>query len=229
MPRRALPTWAPWLIAMAMVATTPAAELFRPTDRTADLRGPVRLAAQVPAQFGAWREDRGLRPVLPDPQLQATLDATYSQVLARTYVDAQGRRVMLSLAYGNDQSSETTAVHRPEFCYRAQGFEVREAGVATLALAGAPLQAQRLIAQYGSRFEPITYWVTLDETATLPGLRRKLQQIRHGLRGRIADGMLVRISTIGLAEADAFALQARFAADLQQAIAPEVRARYFGS
>lgn len=226
---KTLPRWVVWTAAVAMAASAPAAEWLRPTHRTADQRGAIVLDRQVPTAFDGWREDSAVRPVLPDPQLQATIDATYSQVLARTYVDARGRRVMLSLAYGNDQSSEATAVHRPEFCYRAQGFRVREAGLAALAVPGLQLTAQRLIAEFGNRFEPITYWVTLDQTATLPGVGRKLAQIRHGLAGVIADGMLVRISTVGLPEAEAFALQERFAADLHAAIAPALRARYFGS
>ena len=35
------------------------------------------------------------------------------------------------------------------------------------------------------------YWVTLDESAALPGVSRKFQQIRYGLQGKIPDGMLV--------------------------------------
>ena len=224
-----LPLWAACLVTAALVAATPLAEWLRPTQRTSELRDKLVLIDQVPAAFAGWREDKSLVPVLPDPQLQATVDATYSQVLARTYVDATGRRVMLSIAYGRDQSSETTAVHRPEFCYRSLGFRVREAGIARLALPDRQVTAQRLVAEYGPRIEPISYWVTLDETATLPGLGRKLQQIRYGLAGLIVDGMLVRISTLGDAEADAFALHERFAADLFGALPGRLRPRFFGS
>ena len=225
----AMPLRRALLIAALLAAAPPVAELLRPTRRTSDIKGAIHLAEQVPAQFDDWRLDRSITPLLPDPQLQATLAATYSQVLARTYVNAQRQRVMLSIAYGNDQSSEATAVHRPEFCYRAQGFEVHDAGQAVLALPGAPLQVQRLVGRLGPRVEPITYWVTLDETATLPGLGRKLQQVRHGLRGLIADGMVLRVSTVGLAQAPAFELQDRFLAQLRVALPDAVRARYFGS
>lgn len=227
--QRRLPLRVACMVAVLLAVSVPAAELLRPTRRTSDVKGPIDLATQVPARFADWREDRSIAPVLPDPQLQATLDATYSQVLARTYVNGRGQRVMLSIAYGNDQSTEATAVHRPEFCYRAQGFQVREAGNSTLALPGTSLRVQRLVGTLERRVEPITYWVTLDETATLPGLDRKLQQIRHGMAGLIADGMVVRLSTVGIPESSAFELQERFATELHTAIAPRFKARYFGA
>ena len=217
------------LVAALLALSVPAAEWLRPTHRTSDLKGAIDLASQIPLAFAEWREDKSIIPVLPDPQLQATLDATYSQVLARTYVNNRGQRVMLSIAYGNDQSSEATAVHRPEFCYRAQGFQVRGAGNSTLALPGVALRVQRLVGTLENRIEPITYWVTLDETATLPGFERKLQQLRNGLAGLIADGMVVRLSSVGLSEDRAFELQERFAFELQAALAPRLKARYFGA
>jgi EpsI family protein len=88
---------------------------------------------------------------------------------------------------------------------------------------------QRLRARYDQRVEPISYWVTLDETATLPGLGRKWQQLRYGLSGSIPDGMVVRVSTLGMAEAASFALQDRFIADLHAVLPAALRSRYFGA
>lgn len=227
-PARGLPMATALLAAALLIGTLPAAHWLQPTQRTADIKGAIDLAVQVPARFAEWREDTSLIPLLPDPGLQATLNATYSQVLARTYVNNRQQRVMLSIAYGNDQSSEATAVHRPEFCYRSQGFTVTDAGLASVPLAGHTLQVQRLVAQLSGRYEPISYWVTLDETATLPGLRRKLQQIRYGMQGFIADGMVLRVSTVGLPEAQAFELQDRFVAQLNSALPDRLKARFFG-
>jgi EpsI family protein len=216
-------------VCLALVLPVPAAEWLRPTQRTSDIKGPVDLAAQVPRSLGDWREDQTVRPLLPDPALQATLDQSYSQVLARTYINPLGQRVMLSVAYGNDQSSKATAVHAPEFCYRSQGFEVVDGGEHVLKLGGHSLRAQRLLARQGPRVEPITYWVTLDEAATLPGWRRKLQQLQLGLGGVIADGMVVRVSTLGLPDADSYDLQARFLSQWFSAMPADVRHRYFGA
>jgi hypothetical protein len=52
----------------------------------------------------------------------------------------------------------------------------------------------------------------------MPGVPRKLVQLRYGLLGEIPDGMLVRVSSLVNNSEDAFALQARFIADLSLAI-----------
>lgn len=212
-----------------MVLAAAAGELLRPTDRLSDRKAKISLETQVPVSFGEWTVDTNIRPVVPDPGLQAMLDSLYSQTLARTYVNAKGERVMLSIAYGSDQSNEATAVHRPEFCYSAQGFRVKLIGKETLAVGQTQIPVARVLAQLGQRNEPITYWVTLDESATLPGLGRKLQQIRYGLNGQIPDGMLVRVSSISLSTADSYALQLRFLQQMYGAVPAEVRARFFGA
>jgi EpsI family protein len=208
-----------------------AAEWLRPSIYLSKRGAPIDLRAQIPKAFGEWHEIEGVAPLLPDPEMQERLDALYTQVLARTYVNRQGDFVMLSVAYGSDQSSEATAVHRPEFCYSAQGFKVQTRGTAQLPLAGQKLlDVQRLLAQQGGRLEPVMYWVTLDTQATLPGLGRKLAQFQYGLKGLVADGMLVRVSTVrGGSEESQYALQTEFLQALHTALAPSVRPRYFGS
>jgi EpsI family protein len=219
-----------WIVAAAMVASVVAAERLRPTVLTADLKAPIVLEAQIPKAFEGWTLDESLIPLLPSPDVQEMLDSLYSQVLARTYVNATGERVMLTIAYGRNQNSEETAAHRPEFCYGAQGFKVKDRGTAVVPLsASKSVLVRHLRATLGERLEPISYWVTLDEAAALPGLDRKLQQIRYGLSGRIADGMLVRVSTIDLDEAASYRLQGEFLAALYGAVAPQSRGRYFGS
>ena len=217
------------LLTALMVAAAGTGELMRPTQRLAETKPRITLEQQVPEAFGEWRLDRSIRPVVPDPSLQAMLDVLYSQTLARTYINARGQRVMLSIAYGSDQSNEATAVHRPEFCYSAQGFRVQGAGTSSLAIGGTQVPVARLVARLGQRIEPITYWVTLDEAATLPGVGRKLQQIRYGLQGQIPDGMLVRVSSISPVLDESFAIQQRFLEQLHAAVPAAVRTRYFGS
>ena len=216
-------------IVALMVAAAVAGEWLRPTYRLAEHKPPIALEKQVPESFGEWRIDRSIVPVVPDPGLQAMLDTLYSQTLARTYVNPRGQRMMLSIAYGSDQGNEATAVHRPEFCYSAQGFRIDKVGTAEMRIGRTLVPSQRLLGQLGQRSEPITYWVTLDEAATLPGFGRKLQQIRYGLQGQIPDGMLVRVSSISNATEEAFAMQQRFLEQLYAAVPAAVRSRYFGS
>ncbi|HSX92411.1 MAG TPA: exosortase-associated EpsI family protein, partial [Hydrogenophaga sp.] len=53
-------------------------------------------------------------------------------------------------------------------------------------------------------------------------------ELRYGLRGRIPDGMLVRVSSIDRDTAKAHQVQADFANALVGAIDPAVRARFAG-
>lgn len=214
--------------ALACAAGAAASMALRPRVRAAERFVPIDLERQIPAQFGDWRVDRGIVPVLPDPAVQAKLDAIYTQVLARTFVNARGTRVMLSIAYGADQGSDATAVHRPEFCYSAQGFSVRALGEDRLLLGGRRIDVRRLVGRLSGRIEPITYWVTLNDHTVLPGVERKLEQIRLGLQGLIPDGMLIRVSSIDPDPKRAFAAQDAFLADLEHHIDPQVRSRFFG-
>lgn len=218
-----------WLLA-AMLLAVGLAQALKPVRLMADRLPEIDLAAQVPAEFAGWTLDPDTAPVLPDPSLQQRLDSLYDQTLARTYVNAQGERVMLTIAYGRDQSSEATAVHRPEFCYGAQGFDIRGAGFGQVALPAGQVKVQRLVGRLGPRVEPISYWVTLADEATLPGVGRKLEQLRHGLAGEVADGMLVRVSTLARPGTEmSYAAQDRFLHDLAGALPPAVRSRYFGA
>ena len=206
-----------------------AAEVVRPTQRMS-LREPViSLAQQVPEKIGTWQIDKSIVPIMPSPDVQAKLDTLYSQTLARTYVNPLGQRVMLSIAYGSDQGSEATQVHRPEFCYSAQGFQVKALGESSISIGAHELPIARLIGTMDTRIEPITYWVTLADTATLPGMNRRLAQLQYGLHGYIPDGMLIRVSTIGMSKEQGFELQTAFVRELFATISPEVRDRYFGT
>ena len=216
------------LLAVAMFSAAALGEYLRPTQRLAELKPKIDLAKEIPLRFGDWKEDTSTIPVLPNPELQARLDVLYSSTLARTYVNSKGQRIMLSIAYGSDQSSEATAVHRPEFCYSAQGFKVVNVGKSSADILGRKLTVQRLIGVLNQRREPITYWITLDETATLPGLGRKIEQIRYGLKGQIPDGLLFRISSIGRNDEEGFNLQQEFLVSLVGHIDPAIRSRYVG-
>ena len=227
-----LPTRRVVLLSGAILGAAVAGELMRPTQRLAEIKPRIALEQQVPEAFGEWRLDKSIRPIVPDPGLQAMLDALYSQTLARTYINPRGQRVMLSIAYGSDQGNEATAVHRPEFCYSAQGFRVQVLDKPMAVIGNTRVPTARLLALLGQRIEPITYWVTLDESATLPGLGRKLAQLRYGLRGQIPDGMLVRVSSLAPNSAGveaAFTAQQLFLAQFYAAVPADVRSRYFGA
>lgn len=204
-------------------------EALKPRQSLADIRPKIVLDQLIPAQFGTWKEVPSLRPVLPDPTVQKVIESAYSQTLAKGYVNDKGQIVMLTVAYGKDQNSESTAAHRPEFCYTGQGFSVKDIGVHQAHLANHELTMRQLVGTRDNYVEHISYWVTLDDKATLPGLGRKLAQVRFGLNGQIADGMLVRVSSAGRDPQAAEQIHDAFIRDLEHQIPSTYRARFFGS
>lgn len=218
------------LVLLASCCVAAASEVLKPHERIAASKPKIELAKQIPMRFGDWEVDDQVIPVLPSPELQEKINNMYNETLARTYRNREGVRVMLTIAYGSDQSSDATQVHRPEFCYSAQGFRVRDRGLASVKLNDVrELSVRRLVGEQGPRYEPISYWVTIDESVTLPGIRRKLEQLRFGLKGQIPDGMLVRVSTVGLNDTQAYAVQDDFVRQLASHMSAKIYSRYFGA
>lgn len=213
---------------LGMGAAAALAKAGVPTKKIAD-QWETDLETMFPARFGDWQVDTSLPVILPAPDVQAKLDAIYNQVLARTYVNRRtGERVMLSVAYGGDQSDGMQA-HLPEVCYPAQGFELRARQTVVLELEGRRIPARRLVTRLGARVEPVTYWLTLGETVAATRMDRKLQQMRYGLRGLVPDGMLVRVSTIGGDMASAFTLQEAFLRQLAATLPVAYSSRIIGA
>ena len=206
-----------------------AAEALRPTQHMADIRGRIELDKVFPQRFSEWVIDDRAAPVqLISPVLQAVIDRIYNQTLSRTYVNPRGQRIMLSVAYGGDQSDATRA-HRPEVCYPAQGFQIKGSSTGIVQGAGRDIKVRQLVAQMGGRIEPITYWVVTGNDLSLTGTDQKLSQLKYTLRGVIPDGMLVRVSSIDSNQTRAYAEQARFIADLADAIPSAAKDRVIGS
>ena len=219
--------WRALLAAALMVAGAALAYFGGPTVYLADRIGKPDLETLFPKQFGPWRLDARMPVILPAPDVQAQLDVIYNQVLTRTYINALGQRIMLSVAYGGDQSDGTSA-HRPEVCYPAQGFEITANQKATQSAAGGTLVVRKLMSKLGGRNEPITYWVVVGKEVATSGIEQKLAQMRYGLRGVIADGMLVRVSSIDPDMVRGHAVQSGFIADMAAAIPSPARPRVFG-
>ncbi len=217
----------PALLGMLMLAAAALTIAATPSKRIADDSSRIDLETTIPREFGDWKIDASVIPVQVSPDVQAKLDKIYDQTLARTYVNSAGQRIMLSIAYGGDQS-DAMQLHRPEVCYPAQGFEVVKEAVGTFATEYGSLPVKRLLAVLGRRHEPITYWITVGDQATHAGLRQKLAQLRYGLTGRIPDGMLIRVSSIDPNETSAYALQENFLRVFLGSLSPSDRERMTG-
>jgi len=215
-------------LALAMLTAAGLALALKPRTKVADLGPKVDLELLIPKQFGDWRLDESIAPLELSPEVKAKLDRIYNQTLSRTYINPRGQRIMLSIAYGGDQS-DAMQVHRPEICYAAQGFAVGDEALGRVATDDGELPVKRLVAsQQGLRVEPITYWITVGDEATYVGIRQKLVQLKYGLTGRIPDGMLVRVSSIDRDAAAAYGLQESFIARMLAAVDAKDRIRLSG-
>jgi EpsI family protein len=216
------------VIGIVMLAAAGLAVAITPREKIADNGPKVDLEILVPKQFGEWKVDESIAPQVVSPDVQARLDVIYAQTLSRTYINQAGERIMLSIAYGSNQGSEDFQVHRPEFCYKAQGFELKQSVEDSINLTWGNLTVRRLIAAQGTRLEPITYWITIGDKTTLPGIGRKLAQISYGLTGKVPDGLLFRISSINNNAPKAYQLQNQFVQTLLQAATPADRIKLAG-
>ena len=215
------------VLLLLMLLSAGMASALRPTISLADERTPINLKAMVPTAFGDWQEQLNMSAAIVDPTQKELLDKIYSETLTRTYVNRAGYRIMLSIAYGKNQS-DALQLHKPEVCYPAQGFALLAKQAGSLDLLGKPIAATRLQTRLGQRVEPITYWTVVGDHVTTGGIDKKLTEMRYAMTGRIPDGMLVRVSSIDPANDNAYAMQSQFSNQMLQAIAPDLRNRFAG-
>jgi len=211
-----------------MLTAAGLAVAMRPSHKMADQGPKVELETMIPLAFGEWQEEKQSGTQIVDPQTKEMLDKIYSQTLSRTYVNGGGYRVMLSIAYGSDQS-DSMQVHKPEVCYPAQGFVLQGKQQGTLAVNNGEIPVTRILTTLGQRSEPITYWTTIGDQVVKPGIHKKLAEMSYGLSGKIPDGMLIRISSIDAQSDNAYQIQNRFAVQMLEALEPEHRHRLTGN
>jgi EpsI family protein len=216
------------VLGLAMAGTSALTGALTPKARVPQAHEQFSLEQMIPQRFGDWRIDPSVVPLTPDPEQQSVLEKIYDQTLSRTYINSAGQRVMLSIAYGGDQS-KALQLHLPEVCYVAQGFQMVKDDEGALPTRFGELPVKRLVARLHERNEPITYWITIGDQTTRAGIQQKLRRLAYGLSGKIPDGMLVRVSTIQANEAAAYGVQDRFVADMLGVMAPRDRSRLLGA
>ena len=214
-------------LAALMCAASAVAYVARPSLSATAQAPKIQLATAVPKQFGQWREDEARAATIVNPQTQQLLDKLYSQLLNRTYVNAQGYRVMLSLAYGDDQRGGLQA-HKPEVCYPAQGFTLQRNVAAEIETPFGNVPGRRLGTQLGARVEPVTYWFTVADRAVTSRLEHRMAELRLGLTGQVPYGLLFRVSSIDDNADRAYREQDRFVSELLTAVSAEDRVRLSG-
>jgi EpsI family protein len=205
------------LVNLLLVFTAVSAVIATPKFNA--LAKPPVLENVVSKQLGEWKEKPSLyAQVSVNTYAQAISDAIYDQVLMRTYQDQSGSQVMLALAYAGEQRQEIK-IHQVEVCYPAQGFQLISMQNHVFNIKGypTPINGKQLIFKKGNKIEAVSYWIRLGNSFPMSGLQMRLKILREGLKGKIDDGVLVRVSTLIEDESQAlkaYQLQEFFLADL---------------
>ncbi len=215
------------VIGLCMFAAAGMALALKPTIKVADVGPKIDLEVLIPKAFGDWKIDETIAPLIANPEQEAIINKIYNQTLTRTYVNAKGERIMLSIAYGGDQS-DSMAMHKPEVCYPAQGFNLRANVPAQLNTPFGPVPVRRLDTQLGARLEPVTYWFAFGDQVVSGRFEQRLAELRLGLAGRVPHGLVFRVSSIDADTQGAYREQDRFVNELLVAMSVQDRGRVFG-
>ena len=226
-------TMNPWLrnclLLVLMLAASGLALALKPTQKIADQGPAVDLEAMIPKEFGDWREEQHNFVQMVDPQQKELIERIYTQTLSRTYANSNGYRVMLAIAYGDDQR-DSMQTHYPEVCYPAQGFELISRERRNIASSMGSIPVVQLVTSLEKhRIEPVTYWVMIGDIPITQGWRKKLAEMRYGLKGMIPDGLLFRVSSIDRDDRHAFAMHQVFVEDILSAMPVAERKRFAGT
>lgn len=178
---------------------------------------PQKLSNIIPNAFMDWHTDNSIIPITPDPSALSLIKTIYSDTLSKTYINSNGERIMLSLAYGRSQN-DSMRLHQPEGCYAGQGFAVTQPFSTSLKINNLQLPVRRLIATQQMRNEPITYWMIVGGEVALSQFDAKIIQLKYGAKGYITDGLLFRVSSISKDNEHEFNLQSTFIGDLLKSI-----------
>lgn len=207
------------VLRLPLIAAAGGAFALTPRNRL-NLLGDKKLEEAVPLTIGSWHVTPSNAVILPEAQ-EGTLSAQlYDQTVSRLYLSSTELPVMMVIAYGSTQSDQLQ-LHRPEVCYTAVGFEISRAERVEIPVAPpSVLPARELVATSNDRTEPILYWTRIGDYLPASSGEQRLMKLRNELAGNIADGVLVRLSTVGDPSAGTFESLQRFAKEMLDATAP---------
>lgn len=205
----------------AMLAAAAGAAALTPRKRLV-LLGDRQLEDIIPNKISSWSHVESGGFVLPKSP-GSLADRLYSQTVTRLYASPTRLPVMLVIAYGAVQN-DLLQLHRPEVCYAAVGFTISTSRRALVPLGGtAELPVRELTAKSDSRQEQICYWTRIGDDLPTDGREQRWVKLRQQMRGYLADGILVRLSTVGPDDPRVFTELSDFAADLVKAVKPQNR------
>ncbi|MBL9068876.1 MAG: EpsI family protein [Sphingopyxis sp.] len=161
----------------------------------------------VPDSFGRWSSISQAGVVLPPPD--SLRDRLYDNLVTRVYSASGSPSVMMLLAYNNVQDG-VLQVHRPEVCYPVGGFQLSDTRAVDVEVSGRRIPANFFTATGPDRLEQVQYFTRLGDAFPRTWAEQRLAVIRANLAGDIPDGMMMRVSTLGIGANEAETLLDNF-------------------
>jgi EpsI family protein len=182
------------LLVGLLFCSATAAAAWRVPRKKLDHLGQQKLEDLVPKKIGRWTFVANSGVVVPpnDP----LLNALYSQQLTRVYSDGQNPPLMLLMAQSGSQTG-FLQVHRPDYCYRASGYQISAVAPHPIQLGSRVLPASMMDATSGGAPEHLVFWTRIGDRIPDSWTAQKIAVAEQNLRGVIPDAILVRVSMIG--------------------------------
>jgi len=197
------------IAALLMVFTAVSTAVVQPAPAT-DVVIPD-LDRMLPEDFADWR-----RVPISDAVLPAETSLMPGEAIGyRAYVNGLGRVVTLIVAYG-PPLGDSVRLHRPERCYVAQGFEIKERIVSSTSLESGEVATVHMLTQSPTRREAVSYWLRSGSSFLTNAQNNQLIRLRRGVNQPL-DGALIRVSSKG-ADSDQFVLHENFLKAFYQAL-----------
>jgi EpsI family protein len=210
----------------ALIATSLLADVRRPDVPLRMMPKSAKLDDLIPKQIGNWTYEGTNGLVLPPPdQLGSRL---YNGLLTRFYSSTDTLPVMLLIAYSGSQDG-VLQVHRPEVCYPAAGYDLTDSHFELIdAGKGLIVPGHFLAARSNSRHEEMLYWTRIGNTFPTRWWQQHVAVAEENVKGRVPDGVLVRISTAASSNRDAIKVLRYFMHQLLPVLSPLARRVLFG-
>ncbi len=218
-----------FLIGAACCLGSGAAYALKPRRQTTLMDGGKKLNEILPSEIEGWtsRDVSDLvAPETPD-SLAARL---YGETVGRIYhQQSTGDQVIMLMAHGDVENNELQ-LHRPEVCYPAFGFAIKENTPLSLGFPkGVTIPCRRLIATSNVRQETILYWTRLGEAFPTTVAEQRVERLRTAMHRYIPDGLLARFSVVGPDQASSLAIMERFVPNLVMHVAANQRRALIGT
>ncbi len=166
---------------------------WRLPRRNVDRLGRQSLEDLVPRKVGNW--EFAAKSGLVVPPNDPLLKLLYSQQLTRVYVDGKNPPLMLLMAQSGTQTG-FLQVHRPDFCYRAGGYQISAVAPHPVNLGGKQIPASIMDATLNGNVEHLVFWTRIGDRIPGSWVEQKLAVAEQNLQGIVPDAILVRVSMI---------------------------------